>query len=168
MVKRKQTINQKDSSEIVSADNSLEENIEIGKRQKEEAELTMKQQEKQATVFLKTILDPIKIQMEAQNKAIMTLVQSMKEIQERPAPSLIPPEIAKAIPDILNGIFKLFTTPETSPEAARQGIFDNDMMGVFKKKMMEGWDTDSLMKSETLRQLRLQNDRAESRLKDEY
>lgn len=136
---------------------------------KETEDAARKQQEEQAGLFLKNILDPINITLQNITKSTNQNTEAIKILMEKPAQGF---DVEKILSNpIVGGLVKVvmnfFTQPETPVEASKMGLFDEEMMAGFKANMLGGWKNSQDMLQEQLNQLKLENQARAKRLTEE-
>lgn len=102
------------------------------------------------------------------SKNVQTNAKNIQTIANRPQEPAIPKEITNLIPDLLDGVIKIFTQPSTDPAAASKGIFGEKMKEAYEKSMITQWENNSLIQAENLKALQLENKLRDKRLTEEF
>lgn len=127
------------------------------------------QQEAQAKAVLDAVLDPIKKTIEAMATAITANTKAIESLAEQKSQSIIPPEIQKHIPDIINGLINWLTKPEPTEVAAAQKWFgDETLEKAFKDSLMQQWTTNNKLLEANLDKINLDISIAKKHLTGEY
>ena len=128
------------------------------------------QQMPEGMQLLKAVLDPINETLVQLNQGLLNMNRRLQALEEQPPPSssLIPPEVAKVIPSLIQAVVGALTGPETPAEAQKLGVFSEEMMKSYTASIIKGWELDQTMKQAQLDRIILENRRIEKGLSDEF
>jgi len=115
------------------------------------------------TQILKPITDTLDQLISRQNQ----VEKVVKVLAEREQAPLLPKEVTALLPKLLEGVIKIFTTPETSAGEASKGIFGEKMREAYEKSMIAQWDIGTRIAEANLAKINLDNALMAKRLKEE-
>lgn len=92
-------------------------------------------------------------------------IQALETRKEAP---LIPPEIMKQIPGILEGLAKALFAPETPPEAKRGDLFTDKLVKAYEASMLKQLDINAQTAAANLNRILLDNKRIQKQLEGEF